>query len=340
MNRSGTKKFYILMLLMICVTFSLSAYQYEGIVSFNADESDTEPSGTYTIDTTKVLDLSLTLERELYGDKQNEKPKDSEYSKVTFSTGSSLDVNNRILTHTNGTDTLSYNLYKDESKAQLLKSVDYYTSLDDVLFYEFPPESVPFKEILTQSFTHDYVAIIDADQFVPAGIYTDQIDMNLYLTWSKDAPETEPQPPADGYLSLSMAIEVQPYLGLSLTTGTTYVQQADSHSMGFGNLENYESRSVNVIAKSNVPYRITASSQHDGRIKHQQIQEYIPYTMSFNGTQIDLNGSSGNPVDLLTNSEMTPSTGIAYPMIISIGSVEGFEAGNYEDNISFEIIVN
>lgn len=335
---SYVKKLLPITLLLLIPLQGLFAY--EGIVRFNDQLSYSEINEDYIIDVANVVDLTLVIERELFGDKRNPKPKETEYSKITFSAGTSNDIFNRQLTHTNGTDTLNYNIYKDSTKAALLKSLDYYTDLSDVLFYEFPSVTVAHEDVVIQRHTHEYVAVFAEDQFVPAGIYTDLIEADLFLNWNKDAPDADPQQPSVDSLGLNFSIEVLPFLGLSLTTSSTFVAASESYSMPFGNIEDNESRSVQVVAKSNVPYTVTASSEHNGHIKHALSAELIPYVMSFDGNPVDLSNSSSIPVELVSYPGMTPSTGNAYPMTIRFGSVEGYESGNYQDSISFEITAN
>ena len=335
---SHVKKLLTITLLLFISFHSLAAY--EGVVRFNDQLSYSQISEDYIIDVANVADLTLVIERELFGDKRNPKPKETEYSKITFSAGTSNDIFNRELTHTNGSDVLNYNIYKDSTMAALLKSLDYYTDLNDVLFYEFPSVTVAYEDVVIQRHTHEYVAVFAEDQFVPAGIYTDLIEADLFLNWNRDAPEADPQQPELDSLGLNFSIEVLPYLGLSLTTSNSFVAQAESYSMNFGNIENNESHSIQVIAKANVPYTITASSEHNGHIKHEMSTELIPYVMSFNNQGVDLSGSSTVPVELVNYPGMTPSTGNAYPMTISFGLVEGYQSGNYQDSISFEITAN
>jgi hypothetical protein len=337
---SYVKKLLPITLMLLLSIEVLFAYQYEGIVRFNDQLSYSEINEDYIIDVANVADLTLVIERELFGDKRNPQAKETEYSKITFSAGTSNDIFNRELTHTNGTDTLSYNLYKDSTKAALLKSLDYYTDLSDVLFYEFPSVTVAHEDVVIQRHTHEYVAVLAEDQFVPAGTYTDLIEADLFLNWNKDAPDADPQQPELDSLDLNFTVEVLPFLGLSLTASSTFVAASESYSMPFGNIEDNESRSVQVVAKSNVPYPVTASSEHNGHIKHELSTELIPYVMSFDGDPVDLSNSSSIPVELVSYPDMTPSTGNAYPMTISFGSVEGYESGNYQDSISFEITAN
>jgi hypothetical protein len=341
MNYSSyVKKLLPIALVFLLSVQFLSAYQYEGVVRFNNQLSYGNITEKYIMNQANVVDLTVVIERELSGDKNKPTPKESEYSKITFSAGASNDIFNRQLTHANGTDVLNYNLYKSSSMTALLKSVDYYTDLDDVLFYEFPSVTVSHKDVIVQRHIHEYAAVFAEDQFVPAGIYTDLIEADLFLNWNKDAPDADPQQPALDSLELNFSVEVLPFLGLSLTTSSTFIPQTESRSMIFGNIENNESHSIQVIAKANVPYSVTASSEHNGHIKHNLSTELIPYVMSFNGQSVDLSGSSSVPVELVSYPGMTPSTGIAYTMTIGFGSVEGYESGDYQDSISFEITAN
>ncbi|HEX7675595.1 MAG TPA: hypothetical protein VF412_15575 [Bdellovibrio sp.] len=113
-------------------------------------------------------------------------------------------------------------------------------------------------------------------------------------------------------------------------TGSAFSLTDTDEVMNFGNLTPGSSRSVDLILKYNAGYTLFASSVNAGKLKHVTENSYIPYTITFNGSQVTL---SSNPTQLYREFGVSPATGKVIPIGVTIGSFGTVKSGNYTDQV-------
>jgi spore coat protein U-like protein len=248
---------------------------------------------------------------------------------ITFSAGSSGQVEQRTLTHTDfPSQQLDYNIYRDPEATQILTdSVNAQNGY--LLEYQFPRISVQRFQTQQQLAVLPFYLQVTPNQFLRAGTYTDSIDLNVYTPGSNQSEDTIP---------IDIEVTVSQFVGINVGDINVFdPQYQGGYGMDFETLQSYESLSTNVVALANVPYTIRASSANNGSMKHESLDEYIPYEFSFAQSLADLTGSQTNPIVVLESTDITSSTGDVYQIEVEIGYFDWKPAGDYQDTISFEI---
>ncbi len=328
-NRKSTcLRSVVITLLLLTAQGALYAFGTMETVEF----SDTP--GTiiisHQIDSTTQEPSTISLLQTFLGGR-NSKYMPETTTEVTMSAGISGTVYDRELVHTNGTDILHYNIYDNTIDYNILKDPANNNGPDDVLYYIFPSVYVPRWSTVQQTKTHNFIIEIPDGQFVPAGTYTDDIELRLYRNGAILNSETT---------DMTISVDVEASVGLSIVdVGGLYNPTSTSYTMDFGVLEEGESMSAQAVARSNTSYSISVSSQNGGQMKHDTVPEYVPYNLTFDGSSVNFGGSSA-PVNIITNAPPTTATGTSYPIDVVIESFGWIQSGLYSDNLTFEITSN
>jgi hypothetical protein len=170
---------------------------------------------------------------------------------------------------------------------------------------------------------------VTPNQFLPAGTYTDSIDLNVYTPGSDQSEDSIP---------VDIEVLVSQFVGLNVGDINVFdPQYQGGYGMDFETLQSFVSLSTNVVALANSPCTISASSANNGSMKHESLDEYIPYQFSFAQASVDLSGSQTNQVVVLGSTNITSSTGDVYQISVEIGQFDWKPVGDYHDTISFEI---
>jgi len=252
--------------------------------------------------------------------------------------GSALNWSTRYLTHTTSGATIPFNVYSsgtftNNSRVRLASDAanDSHVMFESPLF--FNPAGT--TQTLSRSF---YNLLGTLPTNLPPGLYTESLIFRIGARLTN--------PPAGDYATfptvLSRAVqfiyEVEKELSFSLVaTGGVFDPFSTSRLLSFGELESGESRTADIIIKTNVGYRLQASSENNGRMQHSS-GATVDYSLSVSGTNVSLAGSSGTPVLISSNSTSSPTLGFVLPLVVEVGSLTGAEpGGDYTDSVRFTI---
>ena len=242
---------------------------------------------------------------------------------VTFAYGQSGQWSNRIIT--NGGTSLNYQIYRDNTKIDILKDLADSPSSNEVIRGSFA-QSGSF-----QFTTISYTVYIPAEQFDLAGIYSDTFDVTLYSgnlsSYIQKNSKTH-----------SLKVTMPASLELSMTqSGNPFNDAATAVNMNFGVLYAGSVRSAEAIVRTNSPYSVLIFSDNQGNLMHSDstVSDKVPYTLSFNGTLADLRGST--PSQIISGASVTPWEGTRYPLEVTIEDFGMASEGSYSDSITITI---
>ncbi len=295
---------------------------------------------TYDLYNTTQGSDTIMVQRELsYSSSSHHSPPSHDFLKkdlsLTFSSGNSGSVNNRYLVKTGGTDKLYYNIYDNFTDYHILKDHAHYSGPDDVLVYNFKKIRVKNGKSKTQEKTQSfYIEILDG-QYVPSGSYSDTIKIDIY---DEAGILALLEAPIDSK-TMTITVEVSDTLGLCIVdVGGAYDPDSTTpYAMDFGTLEEGKSISAQAVALANTRYTISVSSTNGGKMKHESVDEYVPYTLFFNGDPITIGTTA---TQLIVNAPPSSISGTAHDLTVTIGTLSWLPSGDYADNLIFEITSN
>lgn len=244
---------------------------------------------------------------------------------ITFGYGLATSSQSRNLR--SGFDAWPFQLSKDAGGQQILKRIPDVSSTNDVLTGNLSPGSNDRQVSLT------YWGILDmANPWLPKGNYEDTYLVSLY----RGTPFGSYSLISIGTIRFFWASRGRVDISLVPTGGTFNISDT-VETMNFGALTTGAVRTSDAVIKYNSGYILKASSENNGRIKHETNNEYIDYTAKFNGTAFNLSSSSGNPVQIERRLGQGPASGQRVPIEVTIGSVAGKRGGNYSDTITLTV---
>jgi hypothetical protein len=252
--------------------------------------------------------------------------------------GSALNWSTRYLTHTTSGTTIPFNVYSsgtftNNSRVRLASDA----ANNRHVMYESPLFFNPSGT--TQTLTRSFYSLLGAlPTNLPPGLYTESLIFRVGARLTN--------PPFSDYVTfpfvLSRAVQfiynVDKELSLSLVaTGGVFDPFSTSRLLSFGELESGESRTADIIIKTNVGYRLRASSQNNGRMQHSS-GAIVNYNLLVSGAVVNLAGSAGSPALISSNASNSPALGFTLPLQVEVGSLTGAEpGGDYTDSIRFTI---
>ena len=250
---------------------------------------------------------------------------------VVFSAGNSNDCQNRTAMSLLG-NTIYYNIYLTDSNTNHtpLKDAVTYQSSPDGMVNDFPVAYISSNQ--SSQITFSYTLEIPEDQFVPVGVYTDIIVADLYKNSVSGSPEDSE--------SITISITVESSVNISIVdAGAGYNATTSNYGMDFGTLSEGEFLEADAVARANTTYTISIYSYNGSRMKHETVDEYVPYSLSIDNNSVNVT-TPMTPVNAVMNAPLTPSTGTAHPIKVTIDSYGWVPSGDYEDNLVLEIMGN
>lgn len=242
---------------------------------------------------------------------------------LTYSSGDSGQWNNRQVS--NSGSVLSYQVYSDSSKINVLKDLGDNPSANELITGSFAASgSFQFTTI-------SYTIYVPIGQFDLAGVYNDAFDVTLYSgnlsAYTQEGSKTH-----------GLKVTMPASLELSVTpTGIPFDDSSTSMNMNFGILQSGASRSADAVVRTNSPYSVLIQSDNGGLLTHMDslIADTVPYTLLFNGSSTDLSGTT--PIMIVSGATVTPWEGTRYPIDITINDFGMASEGYYSDSITITI---
>ncbi|WP_413559395.1 hypothetical protein [Bdellovibrio sp. HCB209] len=244
---------------------------------------------------------------------------------VTFDYGLSANYASRSLKY--WLSAWPFQMYKDSGNTQVLKNFPQVNDYNDVLSGSLPDKGGNDAQV-----SLPYWVTVDLSApWRQQGTYSEWITATLYK----------------GTLSryeFVRSVVVAFYMNAPKRADISVVPSGGSfniadvtETMDFGTLATGTTRSCDVIVKYNAGYILYASSQNNGRLKHETAAAYIPYTISIGGTSVNLGSSASNPVQVKRELGTSPSSGKILPTTVTIGSYTQDQSGNYNDIITLTV---
>ena len=288
-------------------------------------------SVNHSLDSLFSVESQVTVTQDLIHSGSNSAIVSQTTSIVVFSAGNSNNCMNRTAMSSSGA-TIEYNMYLTGSNTNHtpLKDASTYQSTPDGMVHDYPTAFISSNQSTNADFT--YTLEIPEDQFVSVGVYTDIIVADLYNNTISGSPEDSE--------NITISITVEPSVNMSIVdVGAGYNASTTSYDMDFGSLSEGEFLEADAVARANTPYTISIYSYNGSRMKHETVDEYVPYTLSVDNNSVDVT-TPMIPVNIITNAPMTPSTGTAHQIKVIIDSYGWVPSGDYEDNLVLEIMGN
>ncbi|GEM_PF-6146862 len=225
----------------------------------------------------------------------------------------------------NGTSTLNYNIYNDDSTSTALRSVN--DAQNNNQRVRFKMDNF-FKKITL------YVRLPywGNSTSLENGLYTDTTQVQVYPRGNNTGGSSS---------NLITNLNVQSDVNISLVgRGGQYDENQTSYSLDFGTMTAGKMRSFDLIVKSNTGYRINVSSEYDGSLAHNENSSYkVGYNFSVNGSNMSLVGSKSSPKQIYASSSASQN-GEVIEVDISLLSTSNKLSGTYTDYIYFTAISN
>ncbi len=227
---------------------------------------------------------------------------------------------------------LNYNLYQGTSQFGILKDAYDFQNANEYLktYLQRPNENF-------QSQFYFYLPATSNSTMVRGGSYSDQIYVNIYRSGMNSNYAYY-----EYTRMLPVSIFVPKTVNISLVdSGSPIDLNSTFKNLDFGNLENNESKSFDLMVASNAGFRISLSSLNNGKLKNNTNTNYsINYSLKLNGNTINLSNSASSPVLVATGSGVTGNNGVRLPFNVKIGSVDEEQWGDYQDYITITAATN
>ncbi|MCK6593868.1 MAG: spore coat U domain-containing protein [Bacteriovoracaceae bacterium] len=229
---------------------------------------------------------------------------------------------NRYATNLSNGNKIYYNLYKNAGGTQVLKNPSDITSNNDVLMGQIAKN----EELdLTYYFS---VSPYSSATLPRAGTYVDYVQVQAYSGkwWAINSYE--------GYKNIAVQIIVPKMAAISLVDTGASFDPADTYQvLDFGELEQNEQMSFDLMVVSNAGYSVTFSSNNLGVLKNTTVlsgNNTIQYELYVNNTLRNLSSST----IVANGAGTTPSSGNRIPVRVKIKNVDNKEPGTYSDYIT------
>ncbi|WP_455382921.1 spore coat protein U domain-containing protein [Salinispira pacifica] len=280
------------------------------------------PSVSATYDPNQEQDLPLTARFYHFGFLGN-----STNWFLTFSTGQSGTFTTRYAQSAAG-GRVNYQLLDSASSRNVLKDLSVSPTAAEIIA---GTNSASGFQTLTAGFT----AAIPGGQLPNAGTYTDSVTMTIYagtLTGTHTSNATQ---------AVGVTITVPAIVNLSLVpTGGSFNPGATSAVMDFGLLGQGQTRSTDLLVRSNASYSVSLQSLNGGVMKNSIAGDTstVPYSLSFAGAPVALPAGSASTV--VSSAAPTSAGGTRYPIQVTIGDFGMATAGAYQDSITITVTAN
>ena len=244
---------------------------------------------------------------------------------ITFGPGAAGTFDPREMT--DGTNVLQYVVWDNASSQNLLKDLSVSVTNDNVLVGSFPAQTGGGgwqRQDLT-------VTVRVSGGFYRAGNYTDAVAMTLYSgTLAANTQEDTSTLDVDAKIQAKSEVSI-------VAPGGLFDVNATDYTMDFGLFSSGQSREADLIARSNVPYSLSLTSQNGGVFTYTAGGDTstVPYSLFFDGTEVSL--PAGTAVTVVPSAAETTIDGTRYPLEVVIGSLGVATEGQYDDVITVDI---
>lgn len=250
---------------------------------------------------------------------------------ITFSSGNAPGGTNRYLVEPSGSF-MYYNLHDDEVSRNILLDLTDGPGTENVISGSFTQAEASKGGGTTREIS--FVFIIDQNQFPLAGSYSDTVILSLYEgTLSSPAPGGPV-----GTTNMSISTRMDAITEISLVPeGTTFDPASTMLSLDFGILLPGNSRSADLLVRSNSSYSLSLQSVNGGTMVIQDPTDtsIVPYTLTSNG--ISLNLAPGTQSIITTGAAPTTGSWDRYAIGVSINEYGVATEGLYSDTITFTL---
>jgi hypothetical protein len=247
---------------------------------------------------------------------------------VGFTKGTAASYATRAAT--DGAKTVQYQLYKENSLANILKDVPDITTTNDVVRGGFAGGTN-----MSQASSYYLQIPYNADTapaLISSGSFTEIYNVNLY-------EGTDPLgfvTPVDSK-AVSVTITVPKIIAISLvSSGGGFIEGQTTQNVNLGSLYEGQSTGLDLRVRSNAGFEVTFSSLNNGNMKHATANSLVPYKFYFNGALLNMSNSLAVPVSAVIRAGQTAMSGIAYPLKVVVGDVMGGNklSGAHSDTIT------
>lgn len=182
---------------------------------------------------------------------------------------------------------------------------------------------------------HPFLVIIPAGAIVPAGTYSGSFSVDLYGSLVG-------LPPA--FIStdtFSLSVTVPEYTEIGVVQADApFFSPSLSQTVDFGQLEEGDQESLDLIVRSNVTYSVSVSSANGAALLNVDPAEPtpIPYILDANGASVSM--TAGLAVPIISTAPWTAGGEARYRLNFSIGAFEMVAAGEYTDTLTFTVSAN
>lgn len=220
-----------------------------------------------------------------------------------------------------GSESVEYNLYKNNQVNVPLEDLNDASSSDESVFIDF----LPGQGTASTTFEVRLPVPNLGRTVVPVGNYSDVI--NVYA-------QSTSNPTTISNSSFQVKMDILGEIDISLvSTGSPYDPNATLYTMDFNTLQTGDEKNMDLIVKANSGYQISLTSQHGGSLKHLSKSYNVPYQLKINGAGRSFTGP-GSSIDISGTTPNTSNKQRRYSIGIQIGNTQNKLAGQYQDVIT------
>lgn len=218
--------------------------------------------------------------------------------------------------------TLSYELFKDASGSERLRSVG--SATENEVFTGIAPGG-------RSGLALQFVVILPPEQLVPPGHYSNEIEFSAYEGSL-----------ASGVLRdrrrVRLTASVPSVAAISFAAGAAFDPNQNTHSLNFGNLRAGDRRVVQLKARGNGGYRLQLGSHNRGRLRHVDAGDdsIVSYSLTVDGVPVDL--ARGPDVEVAAEADLVPAAGRTHVLEFTVGEIGDATAGDYRDVINVTVL--
>lgn len=294
------------------------------LISFNSFAQNCR----YSASTTNFIGNITTSEQSVRHSLTIRKGSNSSFCRsfrAYFSTGNAGSYNRQAF---NGTDSISYNIYKESALSTVLRD------RNDANNGEYIEGNLQDRNV---DYNFDFfIRLINLDTVfsLPPGVYTDLVQINIYnqSIFGIQVFQTT--------VNLNIQIVVPQFIELSL--GPLNMQHDPSSTqylMDFGILSSGSELQATLNVKGNVGHGIFMSSDN-GSLLDNGFSSTVPYQVKIgSSTYLSLSGAGSSHL-VEQSATGTPSSSSSYPVSVKLGTVTANqESGDYTDSITISVQV-
>ena len=217
-----------------------------------------------------------------------------------------------------GANRLNYQLYTTSAMTYVLQAPTIATANNDIN----GTSSAARGTVIPLSF----LFYVPPNQVVAAGTYSDTVIVGIYNAYNSPTPMTSKSITITTVVAASADLSIVP-TGSAFSTST-------SQTLAFGTLATGQVLGCDLLVKKNTSTTVTFNSANHGVMKAipTPAADQIPYTFVANGTTLNLASTANLALPTGVNA-----TGMRLPISVTIGSLSGVGAGNYQDQVTITV---